>query len=137
MSNPHWFSTNSAIALQFSLLNGLEVGKWEWTSSWRVGTMETRLWFREELKSFARVALAQNPVSPSNELTTSRQSNSWISNANTVAAKSHLYVRMKLTADIDLHKEHFAISNQAKQKSHLPYAKAWPLGFWGSIALQN
>jgi hypothetical protein len=43
-------------------------------------------------------------------------------------ANSHLSVRMALTADIDLHKEHFAVPTQAKQKSHLPYVEAWPPG---------
>jgi hypothetical protein len=33
-----------------------------------------------------------------------------------------------------LQKEHIAVPNQAKQKSHLPHAEAWPLGIWDSEA---
>jgi hypothetical protein len=33
--------------------------------------------------------------------------------------------------DVNLYKEQFAVPTQAKQKSCLPNAKAWPLGFSG------
>ena len=72
----------------------------------------------------ASTALAEVADAPSNE-----PNEKQVDRANIVAASLNPAMRLSVTADIEMHRGHFAVMNQAKQKSHLLYEQAWPPGF--------
>jgi hypothetical protein len=62
----------------------------------------------------ASTALAEVADAPSNE-----PNEKQVDRANIVAVSLNPAMRLSVTADIEMHRGHFAVMNQAKQKSHL------------------